>query len=180
VDVAPHGTASGVDVALGIRWAADHGADIINVSLVLSGPDGGVAAAVAYAQAKGDVVVAAAGNDGSWNPTYPAAYPGVLGVVATDGSDRPYSWSAHGPWAAFAAPGCATVGGLSGQKLVFCGSSAAAPIVAGLAGLLWSAGLRSAAQIKAALTATAAHVDVATAAGGRADAAALAAYLRAR
>jgi thermitase len=177
VDVAPHRTALASSLADGIRWAADHGADVINVSLVLSAPDAGVAAAVAYAQTRGAVVVAAAGNDGSWNPSYPAAYPGVLGVVATDASDHPYSWSTHGPWAAFAAPGCATVGSLVGQATAFCGSSAAAPLVAGLAGLLWSSGLRSPSRIRSALAATAVRVDVATAAGGRVDAAALAAYL---
>jgi thermitase len=170
VDVAPSGSASGTDLAAGIRFAVDHGANVVNVSLVLSGPDPAVEAAVAYAQAQGVLVVAAAGNDGGTSPTYPAAYSGVLGVVAVDAQDQLYPWSTHGPWAAFAAPGCATVGAAGGGQEEFCGSSAAAPLVSGLAGLLWSSGLSSAAAVRTALAAAAVPVDGSVAAGGRVDA----------
>ena len=170
VDVAPSGSASGADLAAGIRFAVDHGANVVNISLVLSGPDPEVADAVAYAEARGALVVAAAGNDGGTAPTYPAAYPGVLGVVAVDGADQLYPWSTHGSWAAFAAPGCATVGDARGGQEQFCGSSAAAPLVSGLAGLLWSSGLASAAAVRSALAAAAVPVDGSVAAGGRVDA----------
>ena len=114
VRVAPNGTATAVQLAEGIRWAVEHGADVINISLVLTASDPTVGAAIQYAQERGAIVVAAAGNDGSANPTYPAAFPGVIGVVATDAADHAYSWSTHGSWATLAAPGCATVGDASG------------------------------------------------------------------
>jgi subtilisin family serine protease len=176
VDVAPHGTATAADLAAGIRFAASQGAAVINLSLVLSGPDDGVAAAIAEAQAAGALVVAAAGNDGGDAPTYPAAYPGVVGVVAVDESDHLYPWSTHGGWAALAAPGCAVVGDAAGGVSSFCGSSAAAPIVSGLAGLLWPR-LGSAAAVRAALLSTAAPLDGSIAAAGRVDAARLAGVL---
>ncbi|MGZ4339720.1 MAG: S8 family serine peptidase [Gaiellaceae bacterium] len=177
VDVAPTGVATAAEIAAGIRYAADNGANVINLSMVLSGPDAGVADAVAYAQARGALVVAAAGNDGGSGPTYPAAYPGVLGVVAVDAADRLYPWSTHGPWAAFAAPGCATVADATGGAVEFCGSSAAAPLVSGLAGLLWSAGIGSADAVRAALAAAAVPLDGSIASGGRVDAAQLASHL---
>jgi len=177
VRVAPDGSASGEDIAQGIRWAVEHGANIINLSIVLNGYDSTVAAAVEYAEESGIVVVAAAGNDGGTTPTYPADLPGVIGVVATDPSDQPYTWSTHGSWTTVAAPGCSIVGDPSGAELQFCGSSAATPLVSGLAGLLWSAGVHSAAAIRAALTTGSAPVDGSVTSGGRVDASALAARL---
>jgi subtilisin family serine protease len=177
VRVAPNGTATAVGLADGIRWAADHGADVINISLVLTASDPTVGGAIQYAEDRGAIVVAAAGNDGGASPTYPAAFPGVIGVVATDASDQAYSWSTHGSWTTLAAPGCATVGDASGDVTQFCGSSAAAPLVSGVIGLLWSAGLRSPAAVRAALTSDSAPLDGSITSGGRVDAAALAARL---
>jgi subtilisin family serine protease len=177
VRVAPNGTATAVGLAEGIRWAVEHGADVINISLVLTAADPTVGAAIEYAEQRGAIVVAAAGNDGSANPTYPAAFPGVIGVVATDAADHAYSWSTHGSWSTLAAPGCATVGDASGAVTQFCGSSAAAPLVSGLVGLLWSAGLHSQADIRSVLTAGSAPLDGSITAGGRVDAASLAARL---
>ncbi len=177
VRVAPDGTATAVGLADGIRWAAEHGADVINISLVLTGPDPTVGAAIEYAEELGAIVVAAAGNDGGTSPTYPAAFPGVIGVVATDDGDHVYSWATHGGWATLAAPGCTTVGDLSGAATQFCGSSAAAPLVSGLVGLLWSAGIRAPADIRAALTSGSAPIDPSVTPGGRVDATALAARL---
>lgn len=178
VRVAPDGTATAIGLAEGIRWAVEHGADVINISLVLTASDPTVGAAIEYAQERGVIVVAAAGNDGSADPTYPAAFPGVIGVVATDAADHAYSWSTHGSWTTLAAPGCATVGDASGAATQFCGSSAAAPLVSGLVGLLWSAGVRSPSAVRAALTAGSAPLDDSITAGGRVDAASLATHLR--
>jgi subtilisin family serine protease len=178
VRVAPNGTATAVQLAEGIRWAAEHGADVINISLVLTAADPTVGAAIEYAEERGAVVVAAAGNDGGGNPTYPAAFPGVIGVVATDAADHAYSWSTHGSWTTLAAPGCATVGDVSGALTQFCGSSAAAPLVSGLVGLLWSAGHRSPSDLRAVLTSGSAPLDASITPGGRVDAASLAARLR--
>ena len=88
VKVAPNGSAAGDQLAAGITWAADNGADVINVSLVLKGRDDAVEQAVAYAIARGALVVASAGNDGGSAASYPAAYGGVIGVVGVD-QERP-------------------------------------------------------------------------------------------
>ena len=138
IRVAAAGTASPDQVALGIRWAADHGAQIVNVSLVGSGGPS-EAQAVAYAQAHGVLVVAAAGNSGDTTPGYPAAYPGVLAVAATGADDQLFSWSTRGQWVSLAAPGCSIVDNMNGPPDSLCGTSLAPALVSGLAGLLLSA-----------------------------------------
>ena len=127
------------DVAEGIVWAVDNGAQVINLSL--GGPSSStvVDAALAYAESKGVVVVAAGGNSGgSGNPiVYPAAFPTVLGVGAiTTGEARP-SWASFGSWIDLAAPGQSVVstnrtGGVSSGS----GTSYSAPIVAAAAALV--------------------------------------------
>ena len=99
-----NGAGSAADIAEGIRWAADHGASVINMSFVLSGPDDGVAQAIAFAQERGAVVVAAAGNAGTADTTFPSSHPGVLSVAGTDSSDARYDWSSFGGWVHVAAP----------------------------------------------------------------------------
>ncbi len=146
------GSGTAAAIAAGIDYAVDHGANVISMSFVLSGPDAGVESALAYARAHGVLLVAAAGNTGNDTPTYPAAYPGVISVAAVDPSGALYPWSARGSWVTVAAPGCAyttTMGG--GFAANFCGTSAATPLVAGLAGLALSAGNDSPAGVEAAL-----------------------------
>jgi len=94
--------------------------------------------AVQYAHAHGVVLVAASGNYGNATPTYPAAYPEVLGVAGSDPNDALYSWSDYGSWVKLAAPGCNYTTGRSGWYGSFCGTSAATPAVAGIAGLAFS------------------------------------------
>ena len=101
-----NGTGTAASMADGIHWASDHGANIINLSLVLSGDDPSVRAAIAYAHDRGVLVVAAAGNASNDSQTFPASYPDVLSVAATDNGDHAYSWTTFGPWVAVAAPGC--------------------------------------------------------------------------
>jgi subtilisin family serine protease len=142
VRVSSNGKADDTMIAAGIRWAADHGAKVINVSFAVDGSagvDGPVASAVAYAQAKGSLVVAAAGNGGNTTPTYPAAIPGVLSVTGTtaDGSALA-SWASRGNWVQLAAPGCQIVQVPSTMYGEICGSSVTSPVVAGIAGLLFS------------------------------------------
>jgi serine protease len=143
-------------VAAGIVWAADHGAGVLNLSLGGPGSSQTMADAVVYAQNRGVVVVAAAGNDGQWQvPSYPAAYPGVISVGAVDEFDYYYPFSNWGSWVMVDAPGCTNTTHLSDivrpdslyynlgdpydsyydTPSEFCGTSAAAPFVAGLAGL---------------------------------------------
>ena len=150
-----NGAGAATGVAQGIRWAVDHGASIINMSFVLSGPDAGVEDAIAYAHSHGVLVVAAAGNSGGGDPTYPASYPFVVSVAATDASDALYPWSTRGSWVTLAAPGCTATTALGGGFASFCGTSAAAPLVAGLAALGYEAGAPSEAALEAALERTA-------------------------
>jgi subtilisin family serine protease len=126
-------------VAAGIIWAADHGADVINLSLGAPGTTDALSAAVRYAIAKNVVVVAAAGNSGSAIPFHPAAEASVLGVAATNEQDRLYTWSNRGPWVEVAAPGCNVAPWTGGAYISLCGTSAAAPLVSGLAALVVAA-----------------------------------------
>jgi subtilisin family serine protease/putative cell wall-binding protein len=121
-------------VAAGIVWAVDAGASIINLSLSSPSSSFVLADAVAYAIAHGVVVIAAGGNAGLVQPTYPAAYPGVVGVVATDPDDELYDWSNRGTWATLAAPGC-HVTTIDSSYDELCGTSSAAPAVAGIIAL---------------------------------------------
>jgi subtilisin family serine protease len=126
--------------AKGIVWAADHGADVINLSF--GGPTGSstLGNAVAYARSKGAVVVAAAGNNGTSGYFYPAAYPGVISVAASTDYDFRYSWSNYSAgWVTLAAPGCTWTSKWKDTYGSFCGTSAAAPVVSGIAALVKSA-----------------------------------------
>ena len=95
-------------IAAGIVWAVEHGARIINVSLTSCrrAEPGRREARSATRSTAASLVVASAGNNGNEVPQYPAAYPGVLAVGATDDSDKLYFWSTRGPWVALTAPGC--------------------------------------------------------------------------
>jgi len=126
-------------IAAGILWATDRGADVINLSLGTPQPTPALTGAVAYAAARGVLVVAAAGNDGVASPFYPAAEPGALAIAAIDERNTPYSWSNYGPWVQLAAPGCLPTTLSGGDYGVECGTSIAAPVVSGLAALALAA-----------------------------------------
>jgi len=126
------------NVAAGITWASDHGARVISMSLAGTTGTSTLQSAVQYAHAHGVVLVAASGNYGNASPTYPAAYPEVLSVAGSDPNDALYSWSDYGSWVKLAAPGCNYTTGRSGWYGSFCGTSAATPAVAGIAGLAFS------------------------------------------
>jgi len=126
-------------IAAGIVWAADHGARVINLSLGGPGSSVELANALAYASAKGVVVVAAAGNAGTTTQFFPAADPHAIGVAATTVADGRYSWSNFGSWVRLAAPGCNIAPTLGGGYGTFCGTSSATPVVAGLVALELSA-----------------------------------------
>jgi hypothetical protein len=126
------------DVATGITWAADHGADVINLSLGGAGASDVLEEAVAHARAQGSVVVAAAGNDSSPERHYPAATDGVLAVAATDWSGDLAYFSNHGAWIDLAAPGMgltsSTRAGDGGAWTPHLdGTSFSSPVVAGAA-----------------------------------------------
>jgi subtilisin family serine protease len=126
-------------VTRGILWAANNGADVINMSFGGFAYSQAMADGIKYARAKGAVVVASAGNEGNTAIFYPAAYPGVISVAAYDANDAPYSWSTRGSWVDLAAPGCLWTTARGDSYVNFCGTSAAAPLVAGLVGALRSA-----------------------------------------
>ena len=90
-----NGSGSTSDVIAGIRFAADNGADVINLSLGGGGPSRALADAVQYASELGSVVVMAAGNSGGSSPEYPAAYAlnHGLAVGAVDQSGNLASFS---------------------------------------------------------------------------------------
>ena len=176
--IAANGLGSAADIAEGILWAAAHGARVINMSFTLNAPDESIGAAVEQARAQGVVLVAAAGNTGTADLTYPAAYPGVVSVAGTDPADVRYGWSTYGSWVRLAAPGCNMTTAQGAAYGDFCGTSSAAAFVSGLAGLARSfAGQLPADAIAAALSTNAAPVgDIVST--GRVDAAAVLASLR--
>jgi len=160
-----------------VIWATDHGARVINMSLGLPSGSRSIAAAVSYAVSHNVVVVASSGNENSSTPDYPAAYPGVLSVGAVDETGTRYStsngnvrygkWgSNYGSWVGVDAPGCvnstwpASSSNPSGNYTYFCGTSAAAPFVAGLAGLALSyVPTASAAEVVNAIESTARQTE---------------------
>lgn len=130
-------------IASGIRWAVDHGAKVVNLSLGGPGDNPVLAQAVAYAASKNALVVASAGNEGSVGaPSYPAAYPAAVAVSATDRSGGFVWWSNSGWWVDVTAPGMAMTSTCMGDGTAdtYCtggsGTSFSAPLVAGVAALI--------------------------------------------
>jgi serine protease len=132
------------DAATGIVYAADHGANVINMSLGSTAQVTAVTNAISYARGKGVVVVAAAGNErASGSPvSYPAADPGVIAVAATDSADAFAGYSNRGSYVDIAAPGSGIVSTYPAAKgssyVIMSGTSMAAPHVAAVAALLES------------------------------------------
>ncbi|WP_320067461.1 type VII secretion-associated serine protease mycosin [Micromonospora sp. RTGN7] len=132
-------TVDAVDFARAIRWAVDHNADVLNLSVVLYADDPAVRAAVRYAVARDVVVVAAAGNlhEGGDPRPYPAAYDGVLGVGAIGPDGRRAGFSQTGPYVDLVAPGGEVLTAAPGQGHRRAeGTSYAAPFVAATAALV--------------------------------------------
>jgi hypothetical protein len=127
------------ELALGIIWAVDNGADILNLSIGGAIPSTLLEGAIDYALSNGVLVVVAAGNDGATGniPSYPAAYRQVLAVGSTDSSDRRSIFSNTGEYLDIAAPGSWIVSTWPGGRYqTSSGTSMAAPFVAGAAALL--------------------------------------------
>ncbi|OYT73248.1 MAG: hypothetical protein CFK48_01575 [Armatimonadetes bacterium CP1_7O] len=133
------GYGSFADIARGILWAVDNGAHIVSLSLGGTAGTQQLQDAVNYAWNRGCLVVAAAGNNGTNAPFYPAYYENVLAVAATDPTDTLTSFSQYGAWVDIAAPGQAILSTVpSGGYDAWSGTSMACPHVAGAAALIWS------------------------------------------
>ena len=127
-------------IARGVTWSADSGAEVINCSFTGPGDSRALKDAIDHAVKKGALVVAAAGNGDTNEPKYPAAYPGVIAVAATNREDRRASFSNFGSWVDVAAPGVGILSTFPGGYRSLHGTSVAAPHVSALAGLLAAQG----------------------------------------
>jgi serine protease len=183
------GSGSVAGITQAIRWAADNGAHVINMSL--GGPTrmGSMGAAVKYARDKGVVIVAAAGNDGRGRVGYPAGYPGVVAVAATQFDETTTFYSNWGKEIDVAAPGGNTRVDQDGDGkpdgvlqhtivpgntsntdyLWFMGTSMASPHAAGVAALIMGTGVRKPDAVEEILLGTARKPKADSQAGGRVD-----------
>lgn len=131
------------DVALAIKWASDHGADIINMSLGGPSAPDELSDAVDYAYNKGTVIIGAAGNEGSDEVNYPAKYDNVIAVGSTGSNDGVSSFSNGGIQLDVVAPGeniyTPYIGKHQSQSfLSVSGTSFSSPMIAGVAALIKS------------------------------------------
>ena len=162
------------DIAESIRFAADHGANVINMSLGGGGESSAMAEAIDYAHKKGVLIIAAAGNSGQSSASYPARYPHVLGVAALESSGQKAAYSNFGAGVDISAPGGSTsgedtAGGIlqntidpsTGESTfaAFQGTSMAAPHVAGVAALVSASGVKDPDEVAAALMQSARKVQ---------------------
>jgi thermitase len=145
------GVGSSSTLANGINWAVSNGAKVINMSIGVRASRT-LETAVNNAWSKGVVLVAAAGNGGNQTKIYPAAYPNVIAVAATDNSDVKASFSTYGAsWVDIAAPGANVYSTFPNHKFVIGtqnnrsfgydvgnGTSMSSPIVAATAALAWA------------------------------------------
>jgi subtilisin family serine protease len=155
----PDGMGKISDVAVAIRWAVRHGADVINMSF---GVPGGstpavLRAAIDYATRRGVVLVASAGNDNTSSPEYPASDEDVLAVAATDSGDVKASFSNYGSHIDVSAPGVSIYSAFPGGRFGWgSGTSYAAAFVSGEAALVLSAGRST---VREAIVASAVNID---------------------
>ncbi|MBW4547955.1 MAG: S8 family peptidase [Symplocastrum torsivum CPER-KK1] len=149
--LASSGGGTVADIAEAIRFAADNGADVINMSLGGAGESKLMEEAIAYAYQKGVVIVAAAGNANQNSASYPARYRHVIGVAALDSAGIKAPYSNFGAGVDISAPGGSETGKIlqntidpqtgEGVFIGYQGTSMAAPHVAGVAALVKASGI---------------------------------------
>jgi thermitase len=146
------------DIAQGIYWSVNNRARVINLSVGGEEFSWALKHAVDYAWERRVVVVAAAGNEDTDTPSYPAAYGHAISVVATNTSDRKSPFSNYGSTVDVAAPGVNILSTVPGAGYeTKSGTSMASPHVAALAGLLASQD-RSAPEIRRRIQSTATDI----------------------
>ena len=169
------GSGSVAGIADAIRYAADHGAKVINMSLGGPFPSRVLKKAVEYAHSKGVTVVCAAGNESRGKVGYPAAYPGAIAVSATQYDESTTFYSNYGKDIDVAAPGGNTRVDQNGDGMpdgvlqntiaigdptkddyfTYMGTSMASPHVAGVAALIVGEGVTDPAMVEQILKDTA-------------------------
>ncbi len=143
------------DLIRGIEWAVERGAKILNMSLGTPDDNPALREAIGAAYRAGVLLVAAAGNKGD-RVLFPAAYPEVIAVGATNRNDQRAWFSNMGPEVELAAPGTDLLSAaLQGGYRTFNGTSFAVPHVSGVAALLFAAGLQDAQRVRQRLDQTA-------------------------
>ncbi|MEY4690401.1 MAG: hypothetical protein RIT19_726 [Verrucomicrobiota bacterium] len=130
-----HESASTWDVARGISQAAQDGATIINLSLGSAQDSPYLRDVIQQVTDQGALVIAAAGNNGSTDAFYPAAYESTLAVTATGRSGQLTPYANRGGFVDLAVPG-STVVQLGGQSWMVQGTSVSSAYASGLAGAL--------------------------------------------
>ena len=163
------GSGTSRDIAEAIRWAADHGANVINMSLGSPYPDQLMGSACEYAFKKGVTIVCAAGNSGREGVGYPAAYKDCIAVSAVGPKGDLSFYSSWGKQVAIAAPGGdkqagGEAGGILQNSVMpdshgvmvddyysFQGTSMASPHVAAVAALVVSQGVKNPEDVKTVL-----------------------------
>jgi subtilisin family serine protease len=161
-----NGSGSSYNVAAGIDWAVAHGAQVINLSLGASSGVSALQTSVDNAWAAGVVVVAASGN-ANGAVLFPAAYGNAIAVGSVNSSGVKSSFSSYGAELDVMAPGESVIGalcscaGYSTGYAIGSGTSFAAPHVAGVVGLMISAGITDKSQIVSRLKSTATDIGAA-------------------
>ncbi len=122
----------------GIIYAAQNGADVISLSWGGPGSNSFELDVIADAVLQGALVIAAAGNEGSSTPHYPAAYSNVLAVAATAPGDVRSGFSNYGTWVSICAPGSNILSLIPAGYGTANGTSMSTPLVAGVAALIKS------------------------------------------
>ncbi|MFH0886531.1 MAG: S8 family serine peptidase [bacterium] len=149
------------DSAAAIQYAADNGANVINLSWGSNASSALIQIAVNYAIASGTVIVAAAGNSDNQLSYYPAAYTDVVAVAATNTTDTKASWSNYGSWIDICAPGLSIYSTKIGNNYgLNSGTSMASPVVSGVAALIFSQNLGlTTTEVISRLKSTADNID---------------------